>query len=146
MSLLKQPTNIAEGFFKDRGSKFHGVIFPFSDPIELKSLLESSHEMFPQARHYCFAYVIGIDQLKERANDDGEPAHSAGTPILNVLRSMELTNALIVVARYFGGTKLGVPGLIQAYREAAHEAAINASKTDAILTDRFNITFDYADK
>jgi uncharacterized YigZ family protein len=108
-----------EGLFKDKGSKFMACVFPFEDETKLKDLIEETKSLYPRARHYCYAYQIGVSGDHYRANDDGEPSGSAGKPILNVILSKKLTNVLIVVARYFGGTLLGVPGLINAYKSAS---------------------------
>lgn len=108
-----------EGLFKDKGSKFMACVFPFEDETKLKDLIEETKSLYPKARHYCYAYQIGVSGDHYRANDDGEPSGSAGKPILNVILSKKLTNVLIVVARYFGGTLLGVPGLINAYKSAS---------------------------
>jgi len=108
--------------FKDRNSKFHAHAFPVKSEEEEKEKLAGLRKQYYDARHHCYAYSLGKDGDVFRANDDGEPNHSAGDPILGQIRSFELTNVLIVVVRYFGGTKLGVGGLIQAYRTAAKMA------------------------
>lgn len=107
---------------KDRNSKFHAHAFPVKSEEEVKEKLAELRKQYYDARHHCYAYSLGKDGEVFRANDDGEPNHSAGDPILGQIRSFELTNVLIVVVRYFGGTKLGVGGLIQAYRTAAKMA------------------------
>jgi uncharacterized YigZ family protein len=109
----------SEGLYKDRGSKFHYFSFPVSSEEEIKIILASLRKTYFDASHHCFAWVLGKDGSAFRANDDGEPNHSAGDPILGQIRSHQLTNVLIVVVRYFGGTKLGVSGLIQAYKTSA---------------------------
>ena len=118
---FKTPKAPSEGLFKDKGSKFFGYIFPIKNENEVKAHLENLKSLHPKARHHCFAYKLGIDENNFRANDDGEPSGTAGKPILNTLHSFELTDALAVVVRYFGGTLLGVPGLINAYKEATKE-------------------------
>lgn len=118
----------SEGIFKEKGSKFLAFAYPVATEEEIKQHLESLRKKYFDARHHCYAWVLGAAKEKFRANDDGEPNHSAGDPILGQIRSRELTDILIVVVRYFGGTKLGVGGLIQAYRTAA-DAALN----DAII-------------
>ncbi|WP_232825702.1 IMPACT family protein [Algoriphagus litoralis] len=112
-------SGISEGVYKDRGSKFHYFCYPVSSEEEIKTVLGSLRKTFFDASHHCFAWVLGKEGLTFRANDDGEPNHSAGDPILGQIRSHQLTNVLIVVVRYFGGTKLGVSGLIQAYKTSA---------------------------
>ena len=120
---ISKPT---ESLFKDRGSKFVGYAFPVSDTDEIKMRLEELKALHSSARHFCYAYLLGEDAEEYRANDDGEPNGSAGLPILNQIKSKEITNVLVVVVRYFGGTKLGVSGLINAYKEPAKEALENA--------------------
>lgn len=109
----------SEGLFKDRGSKFLYFSFPVSSEEEIKINLASLRKTYFDASHHCYAWVLGSDGAAFRANDDGEPNHSAGDPILGQIRSKQLINVLIVVVRYFGGTKLGVSGLIQAYKTSA---------------------------
>ena len=108
-----------EGLYKEKGSKFLAFAYPIDDEKLVKSKIDELKKIHFTARHHCYAYILGADKTKTRANDDGEPAHTAGTPILNQIRSSGLSNILIVVVRYFGGTKLGVPGLINAYKLAA---------------------------
>tara|TARA_R110002072_G_scaffold85448_2_gene193615 strand:- start:16 stop:603 length:588 start_codon:yes stop_codon:yes gene_type:complete len=112
----------SESLFKDRGSKFIGWAFPISTVGDVKPHLEQLQADHLSARHVCYAYIIGTDENEYRANDDGEPSGTAGLPILNQIKSKEITNVLVAVVRYFGGTKLGVSGLINAYKEAAKEA------------------------
>jgi len=111
-----------EGLYKEKGSKFLSKAYPVTTEEDIKVLLASLRKEYYDARHICYAFSIQSPMLTERGNDDGEPAHTAGTPILNQIRSFELSNVLVVVIRYFGGTKLGVSGLIQAYKAAAEEA------------------------
>lgn len=125
----------AEGIFRDKGSKFIGYIYPIISDAELKPLLQQLRLEHPKARHYCWAYRLGPDG-NFRINDDGEPSGTAGRPILNSLLSATLTNVLVVVVRYFGGTLLGVPGLINAYKSATVEAINNSTivvKTENIV-------------
>jgi uncharacterized YigZ family protein len=105
--------------FKDRGSRFIAYAYPIKTPEDFKARLQQLKKEHPKAAHHCFAYKIGIDGLQFRSSDDGEPSGSAGRPILGQLESKELTNAAVIVVRYFGGTLLGVPGLINAYKTAA---------------------------
>ena len=133
----------AEGIYKDKGSKFIGIAKQFSQEENLKSILDAIKKEHSTARHFCYAYRLGINGEIFRANDDGEPAGSAGKPILNTLLSAQITNVLVVVVRYFGGTLLGVPGLINAYKEASFAALANAEKKECIAEDIYTITFDY---
>lgn len=112
-------SNKSTGQYKDRGSKFIGFAFPVKSKENVKTSLEEVRELHPAARHVCYAYILGENGEEYRANDDGEPNGSAGLPILNQIKSFELTFTLVAVVRYFGGTKLGVSGLINAYKEAA---------------------------
>ncbi|MDE3247503.1 MAG: YigZ family protein, partial [Bacteroidota bacterium] len=105
--------------YKDRGSRFIALVIPFDNKDDFKTRMNEVKEAHPKATHYCFAYRLGLDGNNFRAGDDGEPSGSAGKPILGQIDSRELTNTLIVVVRYFGGTLLGVPGLINAYKTAA---------------------------
>ncbi|WP_204345457.1 IMPACT family protein [Psychroserpens algicola] len=134
-----------EVLFKDRNSKFFGYAFPVSSEDEVKTHLDHLKKQHHQARHWCYAYQFGMLEKDYvfRANDDGEPGNSAGMPIYGQIQSFEVTNVLIVVVRYFGGTKLGVGGLINAYRTGA-QLALEASKivTRTVNID-FAITFDY---
>lgn len=116
---------LSEGLYKEKGSKFIAFASPVRSEEEVKMRLEEWKKLHPQARHLCYAYRLSPDGSIYRANDDGEPNNSAGAPILGQLKSFELTNTLVGVIRYFGGTKLGVSGLIQAYKEAAKEAIEN---------------------
>lgn len=109
----------SEGLYKDRSSKFFYFSFPVKNEEEIKNHLAELRKKYYDARHHCFAWTLGKDGDQFRANDDGEPNHSAGDPILGQIRSNNLTNILIVVVRYFGGTKLGISGLIQAYKTSA---------------------------
>ncbi|NRB83372.1 MAG: YigZ family protein [Winogradskyella sp.] len=131
--------------FKDRHSKFFGFAYPIISEKEIKPLLESLKKRHYSARHWCYAYQIGTENLRYRANDDGEPNNSAGMPIYGQIQSYELTNVLIVVVRYYGGVKLGVGGLINAYKTAAKNA-INASEIISKTIDQnFRLKFDYKD-
>src|SRR5690606_39655528 len=125
----------AEGLYYEKGSKFIALAYPVSDEEEIKSLLENIRKKYYDARHHCYAYRLGREGLVFRANDAGEPNHSAGDPILGQLRSYNITDVLIVVVRYFGGTKLGVGGLINAYKTAAADAIENSTIITKI-TDR----------
>lgn len=108
--------------FKDKGSKFISYLYPAKSEEEIQSILNQLKSEHPKARHFCYAYRLGVDGDIYRINDDGEPSSSAGRPIFNELLSAELTNVLAVVVRYFGGTKLGIPGLINAYKHSTRDA------------------------
>jgi len=136
-------TRISEGLYKEKGSKFIAVAIPVKSEEEVTSQQEALRKKYYDARHHCYAYVIGEDYALFRANDDGEPNHSAGDPILGQIRSKDLTNTLIVVIRYFGGTKLGVSGLIHAYKTAAEEALNENKIIEVSITDTLKIIFDY---
>jgi len=133
--------NLSEGLYKEKGSKFLAFSFPVSSEDDVKLRLEDLRKKFHDARHHCYAYVLGMDQQTFRANDDGEPSHSAGDPILGQIRSFELTNVLVVVVRYFGGTKLGVGGLIHAYKAATEEALKKASIKE--IFEEVNLLFQF---
>ena len=143
MDLYKTIKIPSEGLFKDKGSKFLAFAYPFENEIEIKSLIEPLRKEHFKAVHFCYAYRIGLDRNNFRVNDDGEPSGSAGRPILNVLLSKEITNILVVVVRYWGGTLLGVPGLINAYKSATDEALTNAEIIEKTVNDIYQITFEY---
>ncbi len=129
--------------FRDRGSKFFGFACNINNTQDVKDHLSVLKKEHPKAVHYCYAYRIGTDGLEFRANDNGEPSGSAGKPILGQIDSAELTNVLVVVVRYFGGTLLGVPGLINAYKTAAAEALAQAEVVVKNVEKNVLITFDY---
>lgn len=132
-----------EILFKDRNSKFFGYAYPVSRENDIKEHIEQLKKQHYQARHWCYAWVLGKEYERFRANDDGEPSNSAGAPIHGQLQSFDLTNVLVVVVRYFGGTKLGVSGLINAYRTAA-KMAIDISFIEEHTIDvNFTIVFEY---
>jgi len=133
----------SEGLFRDKGSKFIAYSYPFTDENTLKDILGEIKSNHPKARHHCYAYRLSMDRSVFRVNDDGEPAGSAGRPILNTLLSNDLTNILVVVVRYFGGTLLGIPGLINAYKTATQEAIANATIVEKHQKDIYSIHFDY---
>ncbi|WP_183573281.1 IMPACT family protein [Mucilaginibacter sp. X5P1] len=133
----------AEGVFRDRGSKFLAFVYPIHTESDIKPLLAQLRSEHPKANHHCWAMRLGIDRSVFRINDDGEPSGTAGRPILNALLSRNITNVLVVVVRYFGGTLLGVPGLINAYRTAAEEALNTAVVIEKMLNDIYTIQFDY---
>ncbi len=135
--------NPSEGLYKEKGSKFLSFAYPIASEKEVKDRLDELRKKHYDARHHCYAYIIGPDQKQYRANDDGEPHHSAGDPILGQIKSQTLTNTLIVVVRYFGGTKLGVSGLINAYKTAAAEALNNTKIIRIIITHPIRLEFGY---
>ena len=135
--------NESEGFFKDRGSKFFAHAYHVKNEEEITLKLELLRKKYHDARHHCYAYILGADKKKFRANDDGEPGNSAGQPILGQIKSFELSDVLIVVIRYFGGTKLGVPGLINAYKTAAKEALALANIVEETVDDTMVLHFEY---
>ncbi len=118
--------------------------FPVTTETEVKSHLDSLRKQYYDARHHCYAYILSPDKAAYRINDDGEPSSTAGRPIYGQLQSYDLTNILIVVVRYFGGVKLGVPGLINAYRTAAKDAIENAVIIEKNITEVYNLRFDYS--
>ena len=132
-----------EVLFKEKSSKFFGYAFPVSSQEEIKMHLEHLKKQHFGAVHVCYAYQIGTEKIEFRANDDGEPSNSAGMPIYGQIQSFELTNILIVVVRFFGGTKLGVGGLITAYKTTAQMALEAASIIEKTIDVNFKITFDY---
>jgi uncharacterized YigZ family protein len=132
-----------EVLFKEKSSKFFGYAFPVSSQEEIKTHLEHLKKQHFGAVHFCYAYQIGAEKIEFRANDDGEPINSAGMPIYGQIQSFELTNILIVVVRFFGGTKLGVGGLISAYKTTAQMALEAASIIEKTIDVSFKITFDY---
>lgn len=137
---IKQPS---EGEYKEKGSKFLAFAFQVQTEEQIKERLDELRKKYYDARHHCYAYQLGQNGELWRANDDGEPNHSAGTPILNQIKSFNLTDVLVVVIRYFGGTKLGVSGLINAYKIATMEALQNAEIEEKIITKVVSFSFDY---
>ncbi|MBV1922616.1 MAG: YigZ family protein [Flavobacteriaceae bacterium] len=132
-----------EALFKDRGSKFYGYAFPVTTEEEIKEYIEGLKKTHFNARHWCYAWQLGNDYSKYRANDDGEPSNSAGMPIYGQLQSFDVTNILVVVVRYFGGTKLGVGGLIQAYKTGAQWALENSNIIEKTIDVDFKLQFEY---
>ena len=135
--------NDSEGFFKEKGSKFMAFAYRVNNELEVKDKLENLRKKYFDARHHCYAYILGVQNDVFRANDDGEPRHSAGDPILGQIRSDKLTNTLIVVVRYFGGTKLGISGLINAYKTAAADAILNNSILENFIQSKIHLAFEY---
>ena len=132
-----------EVLFKDKNSKFFGYAFPVLSEDDVKSKLELLKKQHHTARHWCYAYQIGTEDLNYRANDDGEPNNSAGMPIYGQIQSFDVTNVLVVVVRYFGGVKLGVGGLINAYKTAAQLALESSKIVTKTINKTYLIKFDY---
>ncbi|MBL7969224.1 MAG: YigZ family protein [Prolixibacteraceae bacterium] len=139
----KTIANPSEGLFKDKGSKFISFAFPVESEDEIKNIIQTIKKEHFSARHHCYAWRLGYEKLLFRANDDGEPSSTAGKPILGQIQSFDLTNILIVVVRYFGGTLLGVSGLINAYKNAANDAILNAEIVERLVEKNLIIEFDY---
>ncbi|MBK5278385.1 MAG: YigZ family protein [Bacteroidia bacterium] len=133
----------SEGTYKEKGSKFLAFAIPVESELEIKAKIAELKKKYFDARHHSFAYILGADKAKFRAFDDGEPNHSAGDPILGQIKSKNLTNVLIVVVRYFGGTKLGVGGLIQAYKTAAEEALLHANIIEKEVMANVTLRYPY---
>lgn len=141
--LYKTITAPAEGLYKEKGSKFLSFAYPVQSEEQIKGIVAELKEKYYDARHHCYAWMLGADKKNFRANDDGEPSSTAGRPILGQIQSKEVTNVLIVVVRYFGGTKLGVSGLINAYREAAADALNHAEIVEKTVDEQIRICFSY---
>ena len=138
---LAAPTE--EVMFKEKNSKFYGYAFPIETEEEVKPILEKIKKEHYTARHWCYAFQVGTSKIYFRANDDGEPNNSAGMPIYGQIQSFELTNVLVVVVRYFGGIKLGVGGLVQAYKTGAQMALEVAEIEERTIDVHFIVSFDY---
>jgi uncharacterized YigZ family protein len=139
----KTITGPASGIYKEKGSKFLAFAEPATTEEEAKAILEKYRKQYHDARHHCFAWAIGSSRDSQRTNDDGEPSGTAGRPIFGQILSFDLTNLIIVVVRYFGGTKLGAGGLITAYKSAAKDALDAATITTKTLNDVYEINFGY---
>ena len=133
----------SEGEYKEKGSKFLAYAYPMDAESDLDGFMTSLRDIHPKARHYCYAYKLGLDGTRFRANDDGEPSGTAGKPIYGQILSFGLTNVCIIVIRYFGGTKLGASGLIHAYKEASKAALDNAAIIEKYLYVSYQLTFGY---
>lgn len=132
-----------EILFKEKNSKFFGYAFPIQSEEEVKPIIDVLRKQHPNAGHFCYAYQIGTDKLSYRANDDGEPSNSAGMPIYGQIQSFSLTNTLIVVVRVFGGVKLGVGGLISAYKTSAQLTLESCEIIEKTIDVHYQIAFDY---
>ncbi|WP_109831398.1 IMPACT family protein [Reichenbachiella versicolor] len=138
---IQEPT---EGLYKEKGSKFLSFAYPVESVDQVRGIVNELKKEHYEARHHCFAHIIDhAEQQKVRANDDGEPGHTAGDPILGQIKSFELTDVLVVVVRYSGGTKLGVPGLINAYRTAAQDALQQAEIITVEVKSKFHLEYGY---
>lgn len=133
----------AEGLFKDNGSRFIALAYPVEEEEQVKDIVSSLRKEYHDARHHCYAYRIGLKGDVWRASDDGEPSGSAGRPILGQIDSLGLSDVLVVVVRYFGGIKLGIPGLIRAYKTSTADALANAQIITKVAGETFRISFDY---
>jgi len=133
----------SKGLYKEKGSKFIAFAFPVTNEAAIKTILDDLKKDYHDARHHCYAWCLGENRVLQRTNDDGEPSSSAGKPILGQINSHNLTNILIVVVRYFGGTLLGVGGLINAYREAAADAIQNNRILEEKVYEIYKLTFEY---
>jgi uncharacterized YigZ family protein len=133
----------SRAIYREKASKFLAVALPVSSEEEVKTSLEELRKNHHDANHHCYAYRLGAENEAYRVNDDGEPSGSAGKPIYGQILSMGLSDILIVVIRYFGGTKLGIPGLIHAYKTTAREALEQAVVVEKIISARYTVTFDY---
>ena len=139
---IKSP--VENTLLKEKGSKFIGFAFPVDDEAELKKSLEKIREEHPKATHHCYAYRLGIKGENYRANDDGEPSGSAGLPIYNQLLAHDITNVLVIVVRYYGGTKLGVSGLVKTYKESAKITLEEAEIITKELESEIEISFNFS--
>ncbi|HEY3405857.1 MAG TPA: YigZ family protein [Ohtaekwangia sp.] len=137
---IQQP---AEGTYKEKGSKFLAFAYPVENESEIKERLDALKKKYFDARHHCYAWMLGSEKKRFRAFDDGEPNHSAGDPVLGQIRSKDLTHVLVVVVRYFGGVKLGVGGLISAYKAAAGDALNHAVIIEKEVTGFYTLKYDY---
>lgn len=143
MDSYKTVKSLSEGTYTERRSKFLAFAMPVTTAEEVKQIVADYQKRFYDARHVCYAYMLGHERLNFRANDNGEPSGTAGKPILGQINSNELTDILIIVVRYFGGVKLGTSGLIVAYRTAAAEAIAAAEVVEKTVDESVSILFEY---
>jgi len=136
-------SDLSEGYYTEKRSRFLSFALPVRTPDEVKTLIDAYRKKYYDARHVCWAYMLGPDRITFRANDDGEPSSTAGKPILGQINSNNLTDILIIVVRYFGGIELGTSGLIVAYRTAAAEAIAAARIEERTIDETITITFEY---
>ena len=139
----KEIKSSTKGVYKEKGSKFIAYSYPVYSEQEVKERLEEVKKLEHSARHHCYAYVLHADKSAWRANDDGEPSSTAGKPILGQIQSNDLTNILIIVVRYFGGVKLGVPGLIRSYKTAASDVILKSSIISKTIKEHYQVNFKY---
>lgn len=139
----KSIAEVSEGLFKDNGSRFIALAYPVETEAQVKEIVAGLRKEYHDARHHCYAYRLGYKADVFRASDDGEPSGSAGRPILGQIDSLGLSDVLVVVVRYFGGIKLGIPGLIRAYKTSTADALSNARIIEKIAGKNFGLTFDY---
>jgi len=139
----KEVKNHTTGIYKEKGSKFIAYSYPIYSEQQVKERLEEVKKIERSARHHCYAYIINPDKSLQRANDDGEPSSTAGKPILGQILSNDLTNILIIVVRYFGGVKLGVPGLIRSYKTAASDAISKSTIITKTIKEHYQVDFKY---
>ena len=133
----------SDGLFKDNGSRFIAQAYPVESEEEVKEIVGSLKKEYHDARHHCFAYRLGLDGSRWRANDDGEPSGSAGRPILGQIDAAGLSDILVVVIRYFGGIKLGIPGLIRAYKTSTADALAQAAVVEKVAGKDYRLSFPY---
>lgn len=143
MDYYRTIASISEGYITEQRSKFISFAIPVKTPEEVKEHIDVYRKKYYDARHVCWAYMLGADRMIYRVNDDGEPSSTAGKPILGVINSNELTDILIVVIRYFGGVKLGTSGLIVAYRQAAQDAVAHAEIIEKTVDEDISVLFEY---
>jgi uncharacterized YigZ family protein len=138
-----EPAGNGESSLRERGSRFLGFAFPVRDENEIKQSLQQIKQKYPDATHHCYGAIMHPDQSYQRSTDDGEPSNTAGRPILRAILSAGLTNVLVIVVRYYGGTQLGIPGLIKAYGETAQAALQNAGHVTRFLEDELLLATDF---
>lgn len=141
---FKTITSSSEGLYKEKGSRFIALAYPVICEEDIKKILEALRKQYHDAKHHCYAYVLNPDKSVYRMNDDGEPSATAGKPIFGQINSKDLTNVLVVVIRYFGGVKLGVGGLIQAYKTATKDALEHAEIVTKTIDEVYRITFEHS--
>lgn len=141
--IYKTISSSSEGIYKEKGSKFLSFAIPAGNAEEVKEIVKDYRKRFFDARHVCYAYMLGAERNEFRANDDGEPSGTAGRPILGQINSRELTNILVIVVRYFGGILLGTGGLVTAYKEATVDALNQAKIIEKTVDVNISISFDY---
>lgn len=134
----------SEGIYREKGSKFIALAFPVETEAEIKEKLAEIQKQYFDARHHCYSYILGPNKDAYRLNDNGEPSGTAGRPIHGQLLSKDLTNTLVIVVRYFGGIKLGVSGLINAYKTATKDALDNATIIEKTVDETYKVSFDYS--